>query len=291
MRVAMIGATGLIGRRVVAALVARGDDVVALTRGRDVAGATTVVWDGAGAVPPGALEGCDAVVNLAGAPITRRWTDRAKREIVASRVDLTERVVEALRPGGPAVLVNASAVGFYGPGEAQVDEGAPPGEGFLADVCVGWERAALAAEAKGVRVVLIRTGIVLQADGGALPQLLIPARLGLSGPIAGGRQWFPWIHVDDEVGLILRAVDDPALSGPVNAVAPGIVRQGEFAKALGHALRRPAVLPAPGFAMRALLGEGAGVVTTGQHAVPRAALAAGYAFAFGEVAAALADLV
>lgn len=292
MRVAVVGATGLIGQAVVAALAARGDEVVALVRGgRAVEGAESVTWDGTGPVPAGAFVGCVAVVNLAGAPIGRRWNDAVKREILASRVGVTERVVEALAPGGAAVLVNASATGFYRSGDREADEAAPPGTGFLADVCRRWEAAAAGAEAKGVRVVLLRTGIVLARDGGALPQMLGPAKFGLGGPIAGGRQWFPWVHIDDAVGLVLRAIDDPGMRGPVNVVAPGIVRQGDFSRALGRATGRPAFMPVPAFAIRAMFGEGAQLVLEGQRVVPRAAVDAGYRFAFPEVDGALAGLV
>lgn len=294
MQVAVVGATGLIGRRVVDALAARGDDVVALVRGgRDVPGAHVIAWDPAtGDVTPGAFDGCDAVVNLAGSTIGRRWTDEVKREIVSSRVDLTDRVVAAIGPDGPRILVNASAVGYYGNREEEeVDESAGPGTGFLAEVCGGWEASARAAEAAGVRVVLLRTGIVLDADGGALAQMLPPAKLGLGGPIAGGRQWLPWIHIDDTVGLVLRALDDAAISGPLNLVAPGIVRQGDFARALGHAIGRPAIAPTPAFAMKLLLGEGAQIILTGQHVVPRRALDAAYAFRFTDLTAALEEIL
>lgn len=293
MRTAVIGATGLIGRGLITQLVARGDEVVALVRsGKDVEDAHVIAWDPtAGPVPPGAFDGCDAVVNLAGSPIGRRWNAEVKRELVSSRVDLTDAVVRALANGGPRVLINASAVGYYGNRDEEVDESAAPGNGFLADLCRRWEAAATAATAHGVRVVLPRTGIALATEGGALPQMLGPAKLGVGGPIAGGRQWFPWIHVDDVVGLILHALDNAAVSGPVNLVAPGILQQGAFAKALGHAVHRPAVAPTPAFAIKLLLGEGAQIVLQGQHAVPRVALESGYAFRFTEASAALADLV
>ena len=291
MRVGIVGATGLIGRRVVADLVERGDDVVALLRGdAQVAGARVVAWDGTGSVPDSAFDGCQAVINLAGSPISRRWNDEVKREIVSSRVDLTGSVVDALRSSGSTVLVNGSAVGYYGSREEEVDESAAPGRGFLSDVCQRWEAAALKAEAQGARVVMLRTGVVLSTDGGALPQMVTPTKLGLGGPIAGGRQWFPWVHIDDAAGLVLRAVDDAAISGPINVVSPGILRQGEFAKALGNALNRPALIPTPGFAIKLMLGEGAQIITQGQHAVPRAALDAGYDFRFTTAAVALADL-
>lgn len=293
MRVAIVGATGLIGRRVVDALAARGDEVVALVRGgREVPGARVIGWDPAAEdVPGGALDGCEAVVNLAGSTIGRRWSDEVKGEIVSSRVDLTDSLVAAIGQDGPRTLVNASAVGYYGSREEPVDESAGPGTGFLAELCQRWEASACAAEAAGVRVVRLRTGIVLDAGGGALGQLLPPTKLGLGGPIAGGRQWLPWIHIDDAVALVLRALDDTGIAGPLNLAAPGIVRQGEFAKALGHAVGRPAIAPTPGFAMKALLGEGAQIILQGQHVVPRKALDAGYAFRFSELPAALEDLL
>jgi uncharacterized protein len=293
MHVAVVGATGLIGARLAHALVGRGDSVSALVRGaKAVSGAETVSWDPAtGPVPDGAFDGCDAVVNLAGAPIGRRWNAEVKREIASSRIDLTDAVVRAIGTAGPRVLVNASAVGYYGDRDEAVDEAAAPGKGFLADVCQRWESAATVAASNGVRVVLLRTGVVLAADGGALPQMVTPTKLGLGGPIAGGRQWFPWVHLDDAVGLILRALDDPTLSGPVNLVSPGILRQGEFAKALGHALHRPAVTPTPGFAIKIMLGEGAQLLLQGQHVIPRVAIDAAYAFTYPEVGAALAGLV
>lgn len=293
MRVAIVGATGLMGRKVVEALIGRGDEVVALVRGDgEVPGARVVVWDpAAGGVPPGALDGCDGVVNLAGSTIGRRWNDDVKRDIVASRIDVTDRLVAAIGADGPRVLVNASAVGYYGNREEEVDESSSPGSGFLAEVCQRWESSANAAEGAGVRVVLLRTGIVLDAQGGALAQMLPPVKIGLGGPIGGGRQWLPWIHIDDAVGLILRALDDAEVAGPLNLVAPGIARQGEFAKALGHAVNRPAIAPTPAFAMRLLLGEGAQIVLEGQHVVPRRALDAGYAFRFTELPAALKDVL
>jgi uncharacterized protein (TIGR01777 family) len=291
MRVAVVGATGLIGRRLVGALAGRGDEVVALVRGDgEVPGARVVPWDPAvGDVPAGALDGCDAVVNLAGSTIGRRWNEDVKRDILKSRIEPTDRLVAALGAGGPRVLVNASAVGYYGNREERVDESSLPGSGFLAEVCRRWEAAARAAEAAGVRVVVLRSGIVLDATGGALASMLPPFKLGLGGAVGGGRQWLPWIHKDDQVGLILRALDDAAISGPVNCVAPGIVRQADFAKVLGHAVHRPAVAPTPAFAIRMMLGEGAQIILEGQHVVPRRALDAGYEFRFPELAAALDD--
>ncbi len=292
MKVAVIGATGLIGRQVVAALVARGDTAVALVRtDRSIDGAHVVVWDPAdGSVPDGALAGCDAIINLAGEPIGQRWNARVKKALVSSRVELTTAVVAAIGSSGPRVLINASAVGYYGNRDEPVDETSAPGSGFLPDLCQRWEAAAMTARADGVRVVLLRTGVVLATAGGALPQMLGPAKVGLGGPIAGGKQWFPWVHLDDAVGIILLALDSQ-IDGPVNIVAPGIVRQGDFAKALGRAIGRPAVAPTPAFAIKVILGEGAQVVLDGQNVVPAVALKAGYQFHFATPDEALEDIL
>ena len=188
------------------------------------------------------------------------------------------------------MLVNASAVGYYGPTEETVDETSPPGSDFLADTCVAWEREARRAEGHGVRVVLVRTGIVLARDGGALPQMALPVRLFAGGPIGGGRQWIPWIHIDDEVGLLMLALDDAGLSGPMNGTAPEPARQRDFVSALGKALGRPAILPTPAFPLRIAMGEMATLALDGQRAVPAVALAAGYAFRYAEAGEALGAL-
>jgi hypothetical protein len=293
-RVAVVGATGLIGRRLVAALTRRGDEAVAVSRrGAAVDGAESVRWNPAEGPPPAAaLEGVDAVVNLAGAPIAGgRWTRARKRAIRASRVETTRLLVDALGPGGPGTLVNASAVGYYGPRDDTVEESAPPGDDFLARTAVAWEGEALRARERGVRVILLRSGIVLAREGGALPRLALLTRLFLGGPLGGGRQWMPWIHIDDEVGLILFALDHEQVAGPLNAAAPAPVRQRDLARALGRVLHRPAVVPAPALAVRLAMGEMATVALDGQRAVPAAALGAGYAFRFEEVEAALRELL
>jgi len=289
-----VGATGLIGRRLVAALTRRGDEAVAVSRrGAAVDGAESVRWNPAEGPPPAAaLEGVDAVVNLAGAPIAGgRWTRARKRAIRASRVETTRLLVDALGPGGPGTLVNASAVGYYGPRDDTVEESAPPGDDFLARTAVAWEGEALRARERGVRVILLRSGIVLAREGGALPRLALLTRLFLGGPLGGGRQWMPWIHIDDEVGLILFALDHEQVAGPLNAAAPAPVRQRDLARALGRVLHRPAVVPAPALAVRLAMGEMATVALDGQRAVPAAALGAGYAFRFEEVEAALRELL
>lgn len=293
MRVVVVGATGLIGRHVCAALVARGDAAVAVSRrgSPGVAGAEDIRWDPAGGPPPGdVLDGADAVVNLAGAPIGgRRWSTARKREIRESRVLTTRAVVDALAAEGrPRVLVNASGIDYYGPrGEETVDETDGPGSGFLAETCVAWEREAARAADHGVRVAMMRSAVVLSAEGGALPTMARPVKLLAGGPIGGGRQWLPWIHLDDEVGLILFALDRQAVAGPLNATSPEPPRQREFVKALGRALGRPAVVPTPAVALRVALGEMATLVLDGQRAVPRAALAAGYRFRYPDLDGAL----
>jgi uncharacterized protein (TIGR01777 family) len=286
MRVAVTGATGLIGTKLVAALRARGDEVTVLTRdparARERLGVEAVAWDPlAGPAPALALAGRDGVVHLAGEPVAQRWSAAAKERIRASRAVGTANLAAGLRAADPRppALVSASAVGYYGArGDEELDESAPPGEDFLSGVCVAWERAAQEAEQLGTRVVRIRTGVVLDRRGGALEKMLLPFRAGVGGPVAGGDQWMPWIHVDDLVGLYLAALDGEAWRGPVNGSAPEPARNAEFSRALGRVLRRPAVLPIPRLALRALYGEMELIVTTGQRAVPRRALALGHAF-------------
>ncbi len=292
MRVVVVGSNGLIGSALCRALVARGDSVVALSRGgvSGVAGLLDIQWDPAEGPPPAAaLEGADAVVNLVGAPIGgKRWTAERKRTIRESRTIPTRLLVDALASdGAPRVLINGSAVGYYGTTDEEVDETSPPGSDFLAETCVAWEREALRAEGLGVRTVLLRTGIVLARDGGALPQMALPVKLFVGGPIGGGRQWIPWIHIDDEVGLILLALDDAGISGAMNATAPEPVRQREFVGALGKALGRPAILPTPAFPLRIAMGEMATLALGGQRAVPAVPRAVGYDFIHPEAGPAL----
>lgn len=291
MRVAIVGSNGLIGRALGRALVARGDAVVALSRGgaSGIDGALDMRWDPAEGPPPAAaLDGADAVVNLAGVPIGgKRWTADRKREIRESRTLTTRLLVDALAAAGaPRILVNGSAVGYYGSTEETVDETAPPGSDFLADTCVAWEREAERAAEQGVRVVCVRTGIVLARDGGALPQMAMPVKFFAGGPIGGGRHWIPWIHIDDEVGLLMLALEVD-VSGPMNATAPEPARQRDFVKALASALGRPAALPTPAFPLRIAMGEMATLALDGQRAVPAVALAAGYRFIHPDLAEAL----
>jgi uncharacterized protein (TIGR01777 family) len=287
MRVAVTGATGLIGRRLVAALTERGDSVVAVSRDPERAksslGVEAVSHDGP-------FDGFDAVVNLAGEPVAQRWTAAAKERIRSSRVDGTTRLVGALSAASPrpSVLVSASAAGYYGDrGDEQLDESAAAGDDFLASVCRDWEDAALAATSLGIRVACVRNGVVLARDGGALPKLLPPFRFGVGGPIGGGKQWMPWIALDDVVGLFMAALDGGAWSGPINGCAPNVVTNAVFSRELGRALHRPAIVPVPGFALRALYGEMASMVLGGQRMVPARALELGYEFRYEIVGEAL----
>jgi uncharacterized protein len=302
-RVLITGATGTLGRALVAALQARGDQVVALSRDarRGTAalgeGVEVQAWPDPEQTPPPepALAGADAVVNLLGEPVAQRWTETAKRKIRDSRVLGTRSLVAGLNDlpaeRRPETLVSQSATGFYGPrDERPIDEQAAAGSDFLAQVVVAWEQEALAAE-PSTRVVLTRTGVVLSRGSGALAQMLPPFRLGVGGPVAGGRQYVPWVHIDDVVGGLLHSLDQPTLRGPVNLTAPQAVTNAELSHALGRALRRPAVLPIPGFALRFLYGEMAEIITTGQRAVPERLFASGYQFRQPELAPALRDVL
>jgi uncharacterized protein (TIGR01777 family) len=297
MRVTLTGATGLIGTRLVAALARRGDEVTVLSRDparareRLGTGIQAQAWDPLGApAPASALAGRDGVVHLAGEPVAQRWSAAARERIRTSRESGTANLVAGLRSADPRprVLVSASAVGYYGPrGDEQIAESEPPGSDFLAQVCVAWERAARAAGELGMRVALVRTGVVLDPSGGALAKMLPPFRAGVGGPVAGGHQWMPWIHVDDLVGIYLAALDGEDWRGPLNASAPHPVTNRDFSKALGRALHRPALAPVPRLALRALYGEMEQIVTTGQRAIPSRPLALDYAFAHPQLDEAL----
>jgi uncharacterized protein (TIGR01777 family) len=295
--VTVTGATGLIGRRLVSALRSRGSEVTVLTRdvhrAQTLLGEVTAIpWDPLGEPAPAeALEGRAAVVNLIGEPVAQRWSQSARRAIRDSRVVGTGRLVDGLRELAqrPRVLVSSSAVGYYGArGEEPLDEDSPPGDDFLARVCVEWEAQAERAAGLGMRVVILRTGIVLDAGGGALRTMLPVFRLGLGGPVAGGRQYVSWVHIDDLIGLFLSAIDGEDWTGAVNATAPQPVTNAELSRALGSVLHRPAVLPVPGFALRLRYGEMAGAVTSGARVMPAKALVLGYEFAHPEVCEAIA---
>jgi uncharacterized protein len=285
-RVTVTGATGLVGTRLVEALRRRGDEATVLSRDPQRAGAKlgvpAVAWDPAtGPAPVAALAGRDAVIHLAGEPVAQRWSALAKRRIQESRELGTANLVAGLERADrrPRVLLSASGVGYYGArGDEPLDESSPPGDDFLAQVCVAWEREAQAAGELGLRVVVVRTGVALDPAGGALAKMLPPFRAGVGGPVAGGRQWLPWIHVEDLVGIYLAALDGADWRGPVNASAPEPATNRDFSKALGRALGRPAAAPVPRLALKLLYGEMEQIVTTGQRAVPRRALSLGYAF-------------
>jgi uncharacterized protein (TIGR01777 family) len=293
LKVAVTGATGVIGRAAVRELVERGDSVVALSRDpskADLGGAEMVAWPEpkASPAPAEAFSGVDGVIHLLGEPVAQRWSDAAKREIRESRVLGTRNLVAGLRGSGVSVLVSQSATGYYGPrGDEAVDESDGPGSDFLAGVVVEWEAEARAAEELGLRVALCRTGVVLSPSGGALEKMLTPFKLGVGGPVAGGRQYMPWVHIDDVVGALLFALDSPDASGPINVTAPSPVTNTDFSRALGRALHRPAFMPVPGAAIRTLYGEMATIVTTGVRAEPRRLEQLGYAFRRPELAEAL----
>lgn len=297
MRTLVTGATGLIGRRLVAGL----PGAVVLTRdparaGRVLGNVEAHRWEPEGGPPPmEALHGVEAVVHLAGEPVAAgRWTAARKRRIRDSRVAGTRNLVAGLAQldRRPEVLVSASAVGYYGDrGDEALDETSPAGRDFLAGVCADWEREAAAAEPFGTRVICVRTGIVLAPGGGALARMLPPFRLGLGGRLGSGRQWMSWVHIDDVVGIVLHALHDSTLRGPVNAVAPCPVTNTDFTLALGRAVHRPAVLPLPEAVLRLTLGEMSGILTASQKVLPCAAELSGYAFAYPDLDAALTDLL
>ena len=302
-RILVTGATGTIGRALVAALRDRGDDVVALSRDRARAegvlgvGVEVHTWADPEAAQPAAeaVAGTAGIVHLLGEPIAQRWNAETKTRIRDSRVRSTAQLVGALAglpaEQRPEILVSQSATGFYGPSDArELDENAPAGSDFLAGVVAAWEQEACEAESL-TRVVRTRTGVVLTGSGGALAQMLPFFRLGIGGPVAGGKQFVPWIHLTDAVAAIVFCLDHPAVAGPVNVTAPNPVTNAELSRALGRALNRPAVLPVPGFALRLLYGEMAEIVITGQRVIPRRLLDAGFEFEHPDVQEALDDVL
>jgi uncharacterized protein (TIGR01777 family) len=288
MRVLVTGASGLLGSALCDALLARGDEVVGLTRDPEKARPRnpTVTWHAwranAEPAPAAALEGVDGVVNLIGEEINQRLTDQAKVRIRESRILGTRNLLAgvAASPTEPSVFVGQSAIGYYGDrGDEAVDEESPPGDGFTAEIPIDWEAAEREAEGLFDRVVIFRTGLVLSKDGGLLKQLLLPFKLGVGGPIAGGDQYMSWIHIDDVVGLFLWALDDHRVWGVINGTAPNPATNRELSKALGGALHRPAFMPVPRFAVAALRGgELADAVAGGARVMPKRALDLGYEF-------------
>ncbi len=302
--VVVTGATGLIGSHLIRHLSGGLAEVSAFVRNperdrkRLPEGTNIVEWRAGMDEGPWkeVLASADVIVNLAGAPLAQRWDEKTLKQIYVSRVIGTRNIVEALpdRSDGEdqQVLISGSAVGYYGSLVPNpVDETAPAGEGYPATLTVEWEREAEKAEEKGARVVLLRTGIVLSPEGGAMKELLTPFKMMVGGPIGSGDQPWPWIHIDDEIGLILHAMENENISGPLNAVAPESIDNRRFARAFGDALGRPSVVPAPKFMMRAMLGDAAIVVTEGQNVWPRKAIESGYPFKFTQIDHALGHLL
>ncbi len=303
MHAVVTGATGLIGRALIRQI---GSPVAVLSRDdgraqRLLGGVAAHRWTPEGGpAPVEALRGADVVFNLAGEPAADgRWTAEKKRRIRDSRVVGTRHLVEGLAAldERPRVLVSASAVGYYGDrGDELLDERSSPGQGFLAEVCIDWEREAMAREAMaaerlGIRVVCVRIGLVMSTAGGALAKMLAPFRLGAGGRLGTGRQWMPWIHIDDLVGILVHASRSDALRGPINGVAPAPVTNAEFTLALAHAVRRPALLPMPAFALNVAFGEMSGMLMASQRVMPALALRSGYTFAHPDLGGALASLL
>ena len=298
MRVGVVGATGFVGKALVAALAERGDAVVAFSRDPAKARRALARVADARSLEAITAEGVadlDAVVNLAGESIgAKRWDAEYKAAILESRVSTTRRVVDAIGAAGrrPQVLINASAVGFYGPrGDEEVTEATPSGDDFLSGVCREWEREAERVSSFGAREVRMRLGVVLGDGGGSLEKMLLPFKMFVGGPVGDGRQWFSWVHLADVVGAIVWALDHPTLHGAVNVTAPEPVRFRDFAEALGRRLRRPSWLPVPAFALRLAMGQMAEVVVTGQRAVPAALIADGYSFKYSRIDDALTTVV
>jgi uncharacterized protein len=287
MRVLLTGGTGFVGAPLCRALRGAGHTVTTVSRDPEHVNGAAIGWDAV----PGAMRDVDAIVNLAGEPIAAgRWTDGRKKRIRESRVDTTWTLVSAVTSSEPRprVLVSASAVGYYGPrGDEPVDETTGPGGGFLAEVCQAWEHEAEAAEPLGVRVVRLRLGIVLAADGGALPRMIAPFRAFFGGPVGTGEQWMSWIHRDDVTGLVIDALEKDTYRGAVNATAPHPVTNADFAAALGHALVRPSRMRTPAFVLRLALGEMADMLLTGQRVLPHVAEQQGYRWRYPDLGGAL----
>jgi len=278
MNVAVTGASGFVGRALSERLHASGHSVTAISLRTQP--------------PPEVFAGCQAVVNLAGEPVAQRWTAAARERIANSRIQGTRSLVAALRRHPPVVLVSASAVGYYGSrGDEILTEDSPPAPDFLGEVAVGWEQEANAAEQFGVRVVTPRIGVVLGRGGGALAQLLPPFRLGVGGRLGTGEQWMSWIALDDLLSLVEFAIEDAALTGPVNAVAPNPVTNAVFTRELAATLHRPAILPVPAFALKILFGEMSQILLGGQRVMPHAAQRAGFQFRFADLGQALRQAI
>jgi uncharacterized protein (TIGR01777 family) len=298
MKVLIPGGSGLIGKALTKNLLADGHEVVILSRSAQTkipAGARLVQWDAK--TPAGwsdELSGADAIVNLAGATLDHRWTDSYKKTAWESRENAGHAIAAAVEQveQKPRVLIQSSAGGYYGPrDDAPVSEDTPPGDDFLASICAAWEASSKAVEAQGVRRAIIRSGIVLSMEGGALPRLVLPMKLFAGGPIGSGKQMMSWIHIDDEVKAIRTLIDDEAASGVFNLTAPNQHSNRDFIKTLGKVMKRPALMPAPGFALKIMFGEMSTVVLDGQRVLPERLQALGFQFEFSELQPALADLL
>ena len=300
MNILVTGATGFVGSALCRELTGADHAVTALSRNPDAArrrlpmlGKVQEWHPDAGPAPSAALDGLDAVVHLAGESVAGRWRAAQRRRIYDSRVAGTRNLIEGFRSASspPPLLISASAIGYYGVrGDAELSEADPAGDDFLAEVCADWETAARGAEDLGTRVVRLRTGIVLGHGGGALEQMLLPARLGMNGPLGSGRQWWSWIHIADVLGIIDYCLDEQ-IDGALNTTAPVPVRQHEFARTLGAVLRRPSFVPAPALALRIVLGGFAAELLGSKRVLPRALRAAGYVFRFPQLRPALDDLL
>ncbi len=300
MKILITGAAGLIGRSICQSLISDGHQVVVLSRRPSPSISLTNVnafqWaPETDPPPPEAWEGVDAVIHLAGEPVAAaRWTDEQKRRIRDSRVVGTRFLVAGMKEARnpPKILISSSAVGFYGArGDEILNESSGPGSGFLSEVCLEWEAEASRARELGARVALVRTGVVLSPTGGALEKMLLPFKLGLGGRLGSGRQWFPWIHINDIAGILRHALVTPAVDGPINGVAPGIVTNEEFTRVLADTLNRIVFLPVPEFALRILTGEMAEVLMASQRVVPQVALDTGYRFKYPNLKPALESLL
>ena len=301
MHILITGGSGLIGRALIANLTRDGNEVIILSRRPEriiglPAGVSAKWWDGHTTEGWRSLvDGVDAIINLAGESISSgRWTKQRKRRILESRLNAGRAIVQAVEaaPRKPRVVIQASGVGYYGPcGDEEITEETPSGHDFLAQVAVEWEASTAPLETLGVRQVVIRTGVVLSTAGGALPRMLLPFRLFAGGRLGSGRQWFPWIHIADEVGAIRFLIENETASGPFNLTAPTPLSNAEFSHLLGERLRRPVLMPTPGFALRLIFGEMATILLDGQRVIPRHLLQLGFTFQFLEAGSALRDLL
>lgn len=294
MKITLTGATGFIGRHLVAKLLSRGDELTILSRRpREGSNPRYLAWDARSAPPPEALD-AGAIIHLTGESVAQRWTAEAKQRIRSSRIDSTRALITALGSAAnkPEFLISASAIGIYGDrGDEVLTEKSPPGSGFLEDLSVEWEAESQRATEFGIRVLNPRIGIVLGRDGGALPRMLAPFKAGVGGKLGSGQQWMSWIHIDDVIGLLLFALDRRDLHGPMNATAPSPARNRDFTEQLAAVLKRPAFFTVPAFALKLMMGEMGEVVVASERVIPEVARAAGYAFRYPELRAALEALL